>query len=124
MEDKKPQQKHAGGRPPTWTDPKILEKLINEYFKREVRPTLSGLAVSLDIDRRTLWNYGQKDKFFPVIKAARERVEEIYEQHLIYSDKPTGVIFALKNMGWKDRSDITTDDKELPAPIYGGKSQT
>lgn len=29
----------------------------------------------------------------------------------------------MKNrFGWKDRQDITTNDKDMPAPIYGGNS--
>lgn len=110
------------GRPATWTDPKVLEKLIEQYFQHEKQPTLSGLACALDISRATLYNYADKDEFLDTIKKARQRIEEIYENLLIHGDRPTGVIFALKNMGWRDRSDITSGDQPLPTPIYGGKS--
>ena len=111
MKDKKQGKKvkkvkNKVGRPLTWTDPLVVSKLIDEYFKREQKPTLAGLAVSLDVSRKTLYNYEERDEFLHIIKKARERVEEIYEQHLLYSERPTGVIFALKNMGWADRQDV------------------
>ena len=105
-EAKSKDSKHPGGRPPTWTDPKVVEKLIEEYFKREQMPTFAGLACALDISRATLYNYEEKDEFLDTIKKARRRMEEIYEQHLMYSDKPSGVIFALKNTGWADKQNI------------------
>lgn len=115
--------KNLGGRPLKWKNPKVLKKLVDEYFENNtINKTLSGLANYLNITRSTLYEYDKKDKFSDIIKTARSRIETIYEERLVYGDRPTGVIFALKNMGWKDRSDLTTDDKEIPAPIYGGKS--
>ena len=111
------------GRPPLFTDPKKLQQLVDEYFRETNRPTLAGLAVHLDMSRKSLYNYEGKPEFLHIIKKAREKVEMIYEERLVYDDKPTGVIFSLKNMGWKDRLDHTTDDEKLPTPIYGGKSK-
>lgn len=118
MENENGKKKHPGGRPPIWTDPSVLQKLVDQYFEHEEKPTLAGLACALDISRRTLYNYDEKDKFLYIIKKAREKVEEIYEKYLIYGEKPVGTIFALKNMGWKDRSDVTSNDETLkPTPI-------
>lgn len=114
--------KNKSGRPPIWKDPKNLQKLIDKYFEDDDKPTLAGLAVYLDIDRQTLYNYAKRDMFFDTIKKAREKVKAIYEKRLVYEGYATGVIFALKNMGWKDRIDHTTDDKPLPKPILGGIS--
>lgn len=121
---KKTSKKNKVGRPPIWKDPIDLKELVFDYFKDNERPTLAGLARSLRIDRQTLYNYEKKDEFFDIVKDARERVEETYEDRLVYGNKPTGVIFALKNMGWADRreTDITTLGKELPTPIYGSQS--
>ena len=122
-------EKKKEGRPPTWTDPIELKQLILDYFDSEKgrkKPTLSGLARAMGIDRRTLYNYQQKDEFFPTIKKARDRIEENYEENLLYGERPpTGFIFALKNMGWADRleTDLTTKGKELPAPILNGVSK-
>jgi len=112
----------TSGRLPLYTDPEKLEKLVTQYFEDDDKPTLSGLAYHLGMSRETLNQYGKKDLFSDIIKRAREKVMSIYERRLLYSTQPTGVIFALKNMGWKDRQDVTTNDKDLPQPIYGGKS--
>jgi len=106
----------AGGRPMIWKDPIELSNLIADYFNSTERPTLAGLAVFLEIDRQTLYNYKERDEFFDIIKKATAKVESIYEERAIYDNNPTGVIFALKNMGWKDRTDITTNDKEMVSP--------
>lgn len=110
------------GRPPTWTNPEVLAKLIDQYCKNQTKPTMAGLAEALDVSRATLYNYETKDEFLDTIKKARQRIELIYEDLLLYGGQPTGVIFALKNTGWKDRTDMTTNDKDIPTPIYGGKS--
>lgn len=112
------------GRPPIWTDPEQLQGLIDEYFEIAEHPTLAGLAYEIGVDRQTLYNYQEKNEFFGIVKAARERVEAIYEERLLYSSQPTGVIFALKNMSWRDKSesDITSGGK--PIPIYGGAATT
>ena len=115
-------EKRREGRPSLWVNPEVVKKMVDEYFENEKEPTLAGLAYSLGISRASLYNYAQKDEFIDIIKDARARVMKLYEKRLIYSTTPTGVIFALKNMGWKDRTDMTTNDKDIPAPIYGGKS--
>ena len=105
----------AGGRPLIWKDPDTLQGLINDYFDSTDRPTLAGLAVYLDVDRKTLYNYEERDQFFYIIKKARARVEAIYEGRAIYENNPTGVIFALKNMGWSDslKTDHTTAGEKI-----------
>lgn len=96
------------GRPLKFT-PEELQSRVTEYLAGE-RVTLAGLAFHLGIDRQTLYNYAERDEFFDIIKTAREAVEARYEERLIYEGQPTGVIFALKNMGWKDKTetDVTT----------------
>ena len=101
----------AGGRPKIWESPEVLSKLIDEYFQSDERKTLSGLAVFLDIDRQTLYNYADRDEFFDILKKARSKIEALYEERAIYEMNPTGVIFALKNMGWTDKQDINQNLK-------------
>ena len=111
--------KHPGGRPPLWTDPEVLQKLVDNYFENQEKVTLAGLAEALGIARSTLYDYDKKDEFSYIIKKARQKVEKRYEDYLIYSGTPTGVIFALKNMGWADnaKTDFTSGGK--PIPILG-----
>ena len=94
------------GRPAIWTSPEVLQKLIDQYFQNQAKPTLAGLAFALDISRATLYNYEGKDEFLDTIKRARMRIELIYEEALMHAGQPTGVIFALKNMGWRDRAEV------------------
>lgn len=122
---KNPKEKNKGGRPPLWQNPTVLKKLVDNFFENEKHPTLAGLAYALGCSRASLYNYEKKDEFLDIIKEARSRVELKYEQRLVYDNNATGVIFALKNMGWADRreTDITSKGKELPAPILGGISK-
>ena len=95
---------------------KELEKAINEYFnkcdKNEKHYTMTGLALSLGIDRRTLINYGNKDLFFSLIKNAKAKVEEQLEESLYRLGNNSGVIFNLKNnYGWKDNVEVTDKTK-------------
>ena len=109
----------AVGRPLEYKDAAALKKAVDAYFKSTKRWTLSGLAVHIGISRQSLYNYEERDEFFDIIKKAREKVESIYEERAIYEPNPTGVIFALKNMGWSDKmeSDITSKGEKINIPI-------
>ena len=115
-----------GGQPPMFATPKELEQKIEEYFEyakgesREgvdgktevVRPpeiiTVTGIALYLGFsDRRSFYDYGAKNEFAHIIKRARLVVENRYEQGL-NSQACTGSIFALKNMGWIDKTELVT----------------
>lgn len=93
------------GRPRIFETPDQLLASVQEYISTEPKPTLAGLAYFLNIDRQTLYNYADRDEYFDIIKRARDFIEYKYEERLIYENSPTGVIFALKNMGWKDKSE-------------------
>lgn len=106
-----PEKRNKGGRPRKYTDKEIFEKKIEEYFNdcdKKGKPyTMSGLAYSLGMDRRSLLNYSKDDKFFPTIKIARDRVETYVEEQLYGNKQTAGVIFSLKNnFGWKDKQEI------------------
>ena len=93
-----------------YKDEKQLEKAIDEYFKncdeKEKPYTITGLALALGIDRRTLVNYGNKESYFPLIKNARTRIEQQLEESLYRLGNNSGVIFNLKNnYGWIDKQE-------------------
>lgn len=68
--------------------------------------TVTGLTLYLGFhSRASLDDYEKKDEFSYIIARARARVEHEYEKRLA-GDKPNGSIFALKNMGWKDKQEI------------------
>lgn len=90
-------------------EPAYVEKRYTRYPEPV---TITGLALHLGFEsRQSIYDYEEKGEFSYIIKNARLRVENAYEKNL-YSDKPTGSIFALKNMGWKDhnRTELTGAD--------------
>jgi hypothetical protein len=119
-----------GGRPPVYNSPEEIQAKITEYFeyvkgevefhegnevvptkmfmKREPEPiTITGLALYLGFEsRQSFYDYEKRDGYSYIIKRARMRVENAYE-HRLDSKNPTGPIFALKNMGWTDRQEVT-----------------
>ncbi len=109
-------EKHPGGRPPKYKTKEEMQERIDKYFNecdnKHEPYTVTGLAMALDIDRRTLLNYSDKDEFFPTIKKAKLRVENYLEKRLINDSSTTGIIFNLKNnYDWKDKQEIEHSGK-------------
>lgn len=94
------------GRPLKFKNKEDLQNKITEYFL--VTPpeeiAITGLALFLDTTRETLCSYEEKDEFIDTIKRAKLTVEFAYEKRLIKNGN-AGSIFALKNFGWKDKSE-------------------
>jgi hypothetical protein len=100
---------NAGGSPPFYSNPDLLQAACDNYFKEceenKVPATITGLALSLGFStRKSLLDYAEKIEFVTIIKKAKLRVECEYEKRLS-SNTPTGAIFALKNMSWHDKTD-------------------
>lgn len=84
------------------------KKGIERVWIRDPEPaTVTGLCLYLGFaSLQTLSEYEKKGgKFGEIIKRGKTRVANRYERNLS-GDKPTGSIFALKNMGWKDNNFI------------------
>lgn len=102
------------GRPKKYTEIEKLQMKINAYFdlcdSLEKPYTMSGLALALDMDRKTLFNYSKDEQFFPTIKKAKARVEEQLEENALMGKyNPTFAIFNLKNnFDWKDKQELDT----------------
>lgn len=96
---------------------KELKKGIDKYFKecdeKEKPYTMSGLALSLGIDRTTLIRYGDKDLFTTLIKEAKQKVEcQLEENALMGKSNSTFTIFNLKNnYGWKDVVEVNNKNE-------------
>ena len=94
-----------------------LQEGIDRYFAKcddDKRPyTMSGLALSLGIDRVTLIRYGDKDLFATQIKEAKDRVQaQLEENALMGKGNATFTIFNLKNnYGWKDQVEVTNNNE-------------
>lgn len=129
--------KNPVGRPPIFKTPEEMQKVIDEYFEwcdnktKEIHSeklgamivpdpepyTMSGLALKLGMNRRTLVDYAEKDEFLPTIKAARNKVEYDIERRMNNKDTFTpGLIFNTKNnFNWTDKSetDITSKGEKI-----------
>ena len=98
-----------------------LQAAVDNYFavdafmpaasgETEYLPTMAGLALSLDVDRRTIVNYSHNEEYFPTIRKARAKIESFIETRL-YGNNVTGCIFNLKNnFDWKDKQEVETKD--------------
>lgn len=137
-------QKHAGGRPLAFQSVEELQTKIDEYFAycdnktKEIHSeklgdmivpdpepyTMSGLAVSLGIDRRTLLNYESKDEFFPTIKKAKARVEADLDRRMNTKETftPGNIFTAKNNFGWKEEGKTTNVQVNNFIPLLGGDS--
>jgi hypothetical protein len=104
------------GRPLKFKTVEELQKKIEEYFNitPQEELTITGLALHLDTSRETLCNYEKKDEFFDTIKRSKLMIENAYEKRLIKRGG-AGDIFALKNFGWRDKTetDITSGNKPI-----------
>lgn len=98
----------AVGRPATYDNPDDLLAKVDQYFqeKEQKKWTITGLALYLGFEsRQSFYDYEEKGEFSYIIKRARLHVEMSYEEKLS-ENSPTGPIFALKNMGWKDKTEV------------------
>ena len=122
----------TSGKPPIFKNEVQLKRKINQYFnehmpfekeneesgeKYVVNPspiTITGLALYLGFaSRQSLFDYEKHEEYSYIIKRARLAIESCYEENLT-SKNPQGSIFALKNMGWFDRQELSgPDGKDL-----------
>lgn len=94
------------GRPLKYETVQEIENLANIYFEETPKDewTVTGLALALDTSRQTLMNYEDRDEFFDTIKKLKTKIENQYEISLRKNGR-SGDIFALKNFGWKDKTE-------------------
>lgn len=107
------------GRPPLFASADDMQEKIEDYF--ENTPTrrvtlkdgtpvempivsITGLCLHLGFEsRQSFYDYEQKPGFSYTVKRARLMIENEYETQL-QAGNTTGAIFALKNMGWQDKT--------------------
>lgn len=112
------------GRPPIFETVDDLANAIDDYFQNGVTkrkvvigkgentrveeipvPTITGLCYYIGFEsRQSFYDYEDKDEFSYTIKRARLFIEKEYEEQLSVGNT-TGAIFALKNMGWRDKTE-------------------
>jgi hypothetical protein len=113
-------------------DPEAVKQRIGEYFQiyaeADMKPTVAGMAMALDVDRRRLWeiktgNYvnvgGYKDlptETVDYIKKAYEILESTMESYANAGKiNPVMAIFMMKNhFGYQDKTEyvLTPNQKQ------------
>lgn len=96
------------GRPKIFTTVNELDECVSDYFtncEKSGHPmTISGLALAVGCDRRTLLNYQKNSEFFPTIKRALAICENYAEELLFEGKSVAGIIFNLiNNYGWSNQ---------------------
>jgi hypothetical protein len=137
------EEKHAGGAPSKY-DPKYC-KMIKDFFNKKCYesqilikaykdgsteekhveipcdlPLFEKFAKKIKVHRETLLNWTkQYPEFFDAYKEAKDSQSEILITNGLRNNYAQPfAIFAAKNViGWKDRQDITSDNKPLPNPV-------
>lgn len=114
-----------GGQPPKYKSVEEFAAKVEEYFETGLRtksfivgkgeaaqlievpvPTMTGLALFLGFEsRQSLYDYGKKEEFAYFVKKAQTFIEREYEE-MLQVGNTTGAIFALKNMGWRDQTEV------------------
>ena len=89
----------------------------------ERKRTWTGLARFMGFCQRAdIDHYLQYPEFVESVQYAKLLVEEGYEEAL-HRPSPAGAVFALKNMGWHDKTEVHTTEGDKPmtlAEFYGG----
>lgn len=113
----------SNGRPEMWASPDDMQAAIEAYVKSPPEKTIhtkdgpidvpvltiTGLCLHLGFcSRQSFYDYEKRDGFSYTIKRARTLIEHEYET-MLQMGNTTGAIFALKNFGWTDKSEV-----ELP----------
>ena len=120
--------RNVGGRPRIIQSPEEFDRRVDAYLeacrpKGEDDPgdvvTMTGMVLALGFcGRDALDDYAKRDGFSLSVKRARALIEHAYERKLD-RDKCTGAIFALKNMGWSDRTEV--DSRQVVAHVDYGR---
>lgn len=104
----------AGGRPLKFKDAQTLQDACDAFFDdclaNDDPFTITGLALAIGATRELLCNYEEKDEFCDTVKAAKMRCENYAEKQL-FKTGGSGPIFALKNYGWRDKTETDLTSK-------------
>jgi len=125
------------GRPPKYETPEQLQAAIDEYFNTGVKlrkvecgkapnnwvesipvPTITGLCLYLGFEsRQSFYDLQSRSEFSYTIKRARTMIECEYEE-MLSTGNTGGAIFALKNMGWSDKTETEHTFQNTPTITF------
>jgi hypothetical protein len=98
------------------------EDTIGENGRLIVKlPSIEGLAVFLDINRTTIYDWESKyEEFSHIIEVLRgKQAEKLLNNGLSGAYNSTISKVILTKHGYREGIDQTTNDKDLPTPILG-----
>lgn len=120
----------TAGRPTKYKEEFISE--VDVYLSKTGReftelPTLQGFALRIGVSCDSLERWSKE---YPEFCGALEKLKNKQAEQLIndgiYGGKEVNAtivkLLLQNNHGMKEKTDVTTNDKDIPAPIYGGKS--
>ena len=99
-------------------NPEQVKSRLEEYFalcvKNDMRPNVPGMALSLGVDRGTLWRWangegkGKNSEICDTIKRAYALLNILIEQHMQTGKiNPVSGIFLMKNnFGYADKQEV------------------
>lgn len=116
------------GRPTKYRPEMVqeLDKYLQTTGKEQMSlPTIQGFALWLQVDDETLTEWA---KIHDDFSATLRRLKHLQAKQLIddgiYGGKEVNAtiikLMLQNNHGMKERTDTTTNDKDLPTPILGG----
>ena len=103
------------GRPPHFETPKDLKNKCEEYLihciNEKEKATITGMTLFVGFCSRASWDdYAKREGFSYIVKRAKMTIENSYEMSATTFD-----MFALKNMGWKDKTEVeVAGDVNIP----------
>jgi hypothetical protein len=92
-----------------------------EYTLNVKLPTVQGLAVYLKVSRDTIYEWASKHPEFSdtIEQINAEQADKLINQGLAGNYNPTiAKLMLSSNHGMREKSDVTTDGKEMPVPIF------
>jgi len=105
-------------------DPELLEAMISAYVlnnaEEKLPVTIAGFALYLGIPKRELEALGATGGCERPFELLKTHVEH-YALARLYSNSPTGGIFALKQMGYSDTPAKVTADVHVHLSGTDGK---
>lgn len=103
------------------SDIKQVEERILWYFnyciKEDMKPTVSGLAMALGVDRKTLYDWSRGNvrgvTHSPIVKKAMDALQILWEDYMQNGKiNPVSGIFLGKNhFGYTDKQEIVVEPK-------------
>jgi hypothetical protein len=121
------------GRPTLYTDemPSRVEAYLNQCEDKRVKigkdiklrvnlPTAEGLAVYLDVNKTTLYEWAKDHEEFSnaLEKVKAKQAENLVNKGLSGDYNSTiAKLLLSSNHGMREKSDVTTNGKELPTPL-------